>query len=218
MPAQMRIDQTGLPAGQPGIARTDGLDTGALVTLTSLGGGSTHRFRLLWVPPEDLTAVPTLAAAGPTSWTFSPQAGCYGSYRVELIVDEGLPTEARQVRIFGVRLPGQGLLIPAANEAADPTATLLNDGASVIARSENNEPFPPFSPQGSAFGWWKALRDVIVAADAVAAVPVGIRYHLPAGVNITVQADYQYLVKAPLIIDPGASLTAAPGAQIVILP
>ena len=37
MPAQMRIDQAGLPLGAAGFARTDGLDTGALVTLTNVG-------------------------------------------------------------------------------------------------------------------------------------------------------------------------------------
>jgi hypothetical protein len=214
MPAQMRIDQAGLPLGTPGIARTDGLDTGALVTVTNVGGGSSTKVRLLWVPPEDLTAIPSLVAAGPTSWTFSPQAGCWGSYRIELIVDEGLPTESRQVRIFGVRLPSSGLLIPAANETADPSASRLNAGANVIARSENNEPFAPFGT-GSAFGWWKALRDLVLQADASS---TGIRYRLVSGVNVTVQPNYQYLVKAPLIIDPGASLVALPGGQIVVLP
>jgi hypothetical protein len=214
MPAQMRIDQAGLPLGAAGFARTDGLDTGALVTLTNVGGGLSTRFRLLWVPPEDLTAIPSLVAAGPTSWTFSPQAGCWGTYRIELIVDEGLPTESRQIRIFGVRLPSTGLLIPAANESADPNASRLNAGANVIARSENNEAFAPFGT-GSAFGWWKALRDAITQIEAGS---TGIRYRLVSGVNVTVPNTYQYLVKAPLIIDPGASLVAAPGGQIVVLP
>jgi hypothetical protein len=46
---------------------------------------------------------------------------------------------------------------------------------------------------------------------------VGIKYHLVVGDNITVPADYQYLVAGAVIIDPLATLTLAPGAQLVIL-
>lgn len=166
MPASMRIDQAGLPVGTPGIARTDGLDTGALVTLTSVGGGTTHTFHLLWVPPEDTTAVGSLMQTGPTVWTFSPTALVWGSYRIELVVDEGLSTESRQVRIFGIRLPTSGQLVPAANEAADPAATLLNAGSETIGRSENNEPFTPFVA-GSSWGWWRALRDLYTYVESL---------------------------------------------------
>ncbi len=164
--ATMKIDQAGLPAGAAGFARTDGLDTGALVTLTSTGAGSTHTFRLLWIPPTDTTAIGSLAQTGPTVWTFSPDVGAlaWGSYRIELIVDEGLPTESRQIRIFGVRT-SSGLLIPAANEIADPNASLENVGATQIAASENNEPFGVFAG-GSAWGWWKALEEVIQLAGS----------------------------------------------------
>jgi hypothetical protein len=55
----------------------------------------------------------------------------------------------------------------------------------------------------------------VLQADASS---TGIRYRLVSGVNVTVQPNYQYLVKAPLIIDPGASLVALPGGQIVVLP
>jgi len=161
----MRIDQAGLPLGSPGFARTDGLDTGALVTLTSLGSGTTHTFRLLWVPPGDVTAVASLAPTSATVWTFSPTAGQAGTYRIELVVDEGLPTEARQIRIFGVRTPVQSLLIPAANEAANPTATLLSAGSATIADSENNEAFPPFT-SGSSWGWWRSISELVAAVEA----------------------------------------------------
>ena len=40
MPAQILIDQAGLPAGTPGESRSDGLSTGAQVTLTSNARGS----------------------------------------------------------------------------------------------------------------------------------------------------------------------------------
>lgn len=50
-----------------------------------------------------------------------------------------------------------------------------------------------------------------------AAVP-GIKYWLESTDSIVVPNRYQYLIKAPLIVDPGGSLTADPGGQIVILP
>lgn len=211
----MRLDQLGLPAGVAGFARTDGLDTGARVTLTSVGGGSTHRFQLLWVPPDDLTAIPTLAPASPTSYEFDPQAGTWGTYRVELIVDEGLPTEDRQIRIFGVRLPN-GILIPAANETASPAASRVNAGADQIAQSENNEPFAPFLA-GSPWGWWPWVRDVSAGIGSGGGGGAGIRFRIPAPVSVVVQPTFQYLVQGPLIIDPGASLVVDPGAQLVVL-
>ena len=165
MSAQIVIDQAGLPAGTPGIARTDGLLGGQLVTLTSLSGGLTVKFRLLWVPPGDTTAVASLVSTGPSTWTFSPTALIWGSYRIELIVDEGLPTEERQIRVFGIRSPVQSLLVPAANERADAATTLVNVNAAAIARSENNEPFGPFIT-GSAWGWWQALSELIAAVEA----------------------------------------------------
>lgn len=166
MVAQMRIDQVGRPLGTPGFARTDGLATGALVTLTSTGGGTTHKFELLWVPPTDTVAVGSLTPTGPTTYTFTPQAARYGTYRIQLIVDEGLSTESRSVRIFGIRTPNLGLLIPAANEVADPSATILNVTSALIGRSENNEAYTPFLA-GSPFGWHKALQDIILALDSV---------------------------------------------------
>ena len=159
MSASMLIDQAGLPPGVAGQARTDGLLTGALVTLTSVAGGVTSRFRLLWVPPADTTAVPTLAEFSPGVWTFTPLAGAWGSYRIELIVDEGLPTEQRQIRIFGIRSPNAGLLVPAANERADANASLANMGPAVIAKSEDNEPVSPFIT-GNPFGWSRPLQEL----------------------------------------------------------
>ncbi len=164
MPAIIQIDQAGLPAGVAGFARTDGLATGALVTLESTGGGATARFELLWAPPDDTTAVASLVATGPTTWTFSPDVAVYGTYRILLVVNEGLPTESRQIRCFVIRTPNRGLIIPAANEVADPSATILTAGATTIDRSEQNEPFAPFA-LGSSWGWWRALSEAIMAAD-----------------------------------------------------
>lgn len=215
MTAILLLDQAGLPAGNPGFARTDGLATGALVTVSSVGGGTTHALRLLWVPPTDTTAVASLTQTTPTTWTFSPTPGAVGTYRIELTVDAGTSLEDRQIRAFAMRTPNLGLLIPAANEGADPGATLANVGAAQIGRSEQNEPFGPFVA-GSAWGWFRALEEMALALDTGGGV--GIRYRIPAPLALVVQADFQYLVKAPLIIDPGASLTAVPGGQIVVLP
>lgn len=168
MPAVIRIDQAGLPAGVAGQSRSDGLDTGALVTLTSTGGGSTHTFSLLWVPDADATAVSSLAPTGtPSIWTFTPDTSVYGTYRIELIVDEGLPTEDRSIRLFSIRTTTKSLRIPALNERADPRATLDLDGVEQIEASEDNEPEPggPFA-SGNYGGWHRSLRELYEAVEA----------------------------------------------------
>jgi hypothetical protein len=155
MSASMKIDQVGLPAGVDGYARTDGLSDNSLVTLTSITVGTTYKFEFLWVPPDDDEAVSSLAASGsPEIWTFSPKAGVYGSYRIHLIVDEGLETEEETTRIFGIR-NSSGLLTPAFNEKADEDSTLLLNGATQIEASENNE-----ESDNSGYrwaGWWDHL-------------------------------------------------------------
>lgn len=166
MPAIMRIDQAGLPAGTPGRARIDGLLTGALVTLTSIGGGSTHRFELLAVPPGAEASVATLTQINPTTWEFTPTVDAWGSYRIRLIVDEGLGTESVQVRILAMLSPAAGILFPAWNETADPAGSLVNAGAQVLGRSENNAPddFGIF-PAGNPAGWWLALYSIANAIE-----------------------------------------------------
>lgn len=165
MPAAITIDQAGLPAGVSGQARTDGLSTGALVTLTSSGIATTHRFEFLWVPLDDTTAVASLVATGsPNVWTFTPSGR--GSYRVRLVADDGLPSEDEQIRIFGIRL-SNGTLVPALNEQADPRSSLLSPGPARIAASENNEPVAgTVLSAGSYAGWHPALREALIASDA----------------------------------------------------
>ncbi len=165
MSAIMKIDQVGLSAGINDRARTDGLASGALVTLTSTGGGTTAKFRLLWVPPTDTTAVSSLVPVSVTTWTFSPTPAAYGSYRIELIVDEGLPTEERSIRTFAIRTPNLGLVIPSLNEIASPSASLVNSGNDQIDASESNEAFSPFI-SGSYVGWWRFLNELILSYDA----------------------------------------------------
>jgi len=139
MSASMQIDQVGIAAGTPGLARTDGLDDGATVTLTSITVGTTYRFEFLWVPSGDTTAVASLAATGsPEIWEFSPTPNVYGTYRIRLIVDEGLPTEDETIRVFGIR-NSSGLLSPAFNEKADEGASLVLHTPDEVEGSENNE-------------------------------------------------------------------------------
>lgn len=161
MTAIMNIAQVGLGGKPDGEARTDGLNDGALVTLTSKGAGLVHVFRLLWVPSLDVNAVVSLVDLGGdgTVWTFSPTPLAYGSYRIELDVDGD-----KSVRIFGVRTPGLGLLIPAFNEVADEKANLFTAGAAQVLASENNE--PSFAnPAINYAGWWVAWEQAILALD-----------------------------------------------------
>jgi len=166
MAAQLQIDQEGLPTGTPGVSRTDGLDTGAVVTLTNTGAGSTTVFRLLWVPPGDTTAVATLA---PTEgdlkvWTFTPSEEVYGSYRIELVQNEGLTTEVRERRIFAVRTPGLGFVIPALNEAGDPRASLLvTDGLSENNAVDYND--DATLNDLTYAGWWRSFHEMVMKVD-----------------------------------------------------
>lgn len=163
MAASMLIDQAGLPGGTPSLARTDGLDDGALVTLTSVTVGTTYRFEFLWVPPGDSTAVGSLAATGsPEIWTFSPTAGVWGTYRIKLIVDEGLGTESTTIRSFGIRFPS-GILAPSFNEKADEDASLVLNTAVEIEASENNEVSAITGFQWG--GWWDFLHSLAVNQD-----------------------------------------------------
>ncbi len=167
MAGKIRISQAGLSAGVVGRSRTDGLDTGALVTIENTGTGSTTLFRLSWVPMGDTTAVASLAVTGaPKVWTFSPTASRYGSFRIDLIEDEGLATEYRETRIFGIRTPSAGLLIPAFNTRASKIASLINNGSDQVDASEDNS--TDYAGALGAFdytGWHRALHELIMAVD-----------------------------------------------------
>lgn len=165
----MKIDQAGLSAGIPGSARDDGLSSGALVTLTSLAHSVSHRWRLLWIGLHgvvDTTSRQTLQQAGPSSYSFSPTPGSIGSWRIELVTDEGTPAEDRQVRIFAVKSAPDAIRIPAANEVADPEASLVNNTAAYVARSEFNAGDDiSGSPQEDAtfVSHWRPIADLIHA-------------------------------------------------------
>lgn len=167
MTAQLQIDQAGLPAGTPGVSRTDGLRTGAVVTLTNTGIGATTLFRLLDVPLGDITAVPSLAATvDPKVWEFTPTEDAPGTYLIELIEDQDQPTEKRERRIFGVRTALHGLLIPGLNEIADPNASLILDGVAQMEASDDNS--VDYSSNTdlndrSYAGWWRKIYELFMA-------------------------------------------------------
>lgn len=167
---RIRIDQAGLPPGTPGKSRTDGKADGSLVTLINEDPSGFTQFRLLWGPPDDTTARSTLAPSSPDVWTFSPTAGTYGSYIVELLED-GLPTETR---IFGVRLPTSRLLVPGLNERASKTASWINDGDDQSELSQNNavDFGAPLDAHDYA-GWWRSQHELYSKVEALAASPGG---------------------------------------------
>jgi hypothetical protein len=169
MSAFVKIDQTTLSAGVAGVSRTDGLAGGQLVTLTDVGLSNSTRFRVLWTPVGDTTAVSSLTQTGPKTWTFSPTAARYGTYLVELIGDEGLPTEYRERRVLVVRTPTLGLIIPALNERADPAASLANAGAAQIEAADNNaNDFTSNAVLNTLryAGWLRALHEIIMQLDS----------------------------------------------------
>lgn len=169
MTALLKIDQVGLTEGDIGRSRTDGLATGAPVTLTNTGSGATTTMRLLWVPPGDTTAIDSLEPTeeDPKIWTFTPTAGVYGSYLIELVINAGLFTQTTEQRVLVVRTPRRGLVIPALNERGDPSASVINPGTSELAVNNAADfPEPEFNSVRFA-GWWRAIAELIAAVDAL---------------------------------------------------
>lgn len=168
MAAIIKFDQdTLLPEGVDGEARTDGLDDGSVVTVTSVDPNvSTVRMEFLWVPPEDVTAEASFApTANPKAWDFTPTAGSasWGSYKVRLITDEGTSAEGITEHIFGIRTAVSALLIPAFNENADASANLVNNGPVQIEASDNNEKFG--TKEFQWLGAWPIFSDLVLAVE-----------------------------------------------------
>ena len=69
-------------------------------------------------------------------------------------------------------------------------------------------------------GWADEVNDILdyIQSNIGAGSALGVKFHLRPGDNFTVLPDYQYLVKAPFTVDPGASLFLSPGAQLAVLP
>jgi hypothetical protein len=169
---QLKIGQAGLPPGTPGRSRTDGKADGALVTLENVDPNGVTTIRLLWGPPDDTTAAPSLAPTGADVWTFSPTAGCYGTYLIELLED-GLPVDCR---ILGIRTPSKHLLIPAFNEVASKFASWVNDGDDQVALSQNNATdYANAALDALPYaGWWRSQHELYRAVESAGGVgPTG---------------------------------------------
>lgn len=209
MTARIKISQAGLSAGVAGQSRTDGLATGALVTLEDVSGTGLSTFHLLWGPPEDTTAEASLAATGdPDIWTFSPTAAAYGSYEVELRVS-GVPVERR---IFGVRTPANHLLIPALNERASRHAGWANDGADQIDLCEQNANDFPLTVLNSFryAGWWRSLYELYKVVEAGTG---GIADHALALIKLVTVPAKSFLVNASNAVGNVATLAGSAAYQ-----
>lgn len=172
MAAFVRIDQTGLSTGVAGKSRTVGLANGAQVTITNTNPNSKRsNMRLLAWPVGDSTANATLTRVSDNVFTFTPTASKYGTFRIEVTENPGTALQRVEVRIFGVRLPS-GLLIPAPNERANPSASMLtSDASSLVDESEDNADDYGNSDL-NAFrwsGWFRKVYELFVAAGGAAA-------------------------------------------------
>lgn len=160
MTAQMTIDQATLAAGQPGYSRDDGV-AGQLVTVTATPTGSTYALYLRTLAPVGDTP-PVVTQTSDRVWTFTPPSLAIGrTYRIELVVDEGRPTESRQTRVFSILTRNHGFAIPAPNEQSSPLASFQNMGADILGASERNA-------GGNVYGYARALHHLIQAVDALA--------------------------------------------------
>lgn len=163
----IKFDQAGLSAGVSGYSRTDGLATGAQVTITR-DSPDTGMVRLVMTPAGDTTAYASWQQTSSTTWTFMPTAGVYGSYHAEEITLPGTTREIRQRRIFGIRLPRSRLLIPALNERADMRANMVDVSASITSASDNNATDFLLNADLSALnygGWWRSMVELYRVAE-----------------------------------------------------
>lgn len=159
--ALMRIDQVGLSSGVPGRARNDGKSDGSEVTLTDLTPGGQTRFEILFVDPEDATA---LVSLGPTAdshvWKFVPTVGVRGGIRIRLTHTTPGGVTTTQIRIFGIA-DGNGNVKPVPGERSDPNATMANaTDPAVIDKCERNWPTDEF-PAGNPFGWGLEMNKLL---------------------------------------------------------
>jgi len=173
MAAILKWDQVGLPAGTPGNSRDDGLDNGAVITMSSTGAGAVHALELLWVPDDDVSAEASFASASFTSWTMTPQAGRYGTYIARLTVD-GEVTE----HSFSILTPNFQLRIPGLNERASRIANLVSAASpatkvALLKASTHNTPdvANPAFTLGDYGGWYSAIRKLFLVVDAWIAAP-----------------------------------------------
>ncbi len=160
MTASIKFDQVGLSAGVDGKSRSDGLSTGAVVTVTNVGGGAcTCEF--LWKPVADTTS--TLIQISPTQWQFTPQASCYGDYIVRLTE---ITSDTIDDKAFGVRLTNSNLLPLGFNARGSNTVSLTSSvgvKAAAALYSTHNETFSGMD----WLGWWPYLHELYTYVESL---------------------------------------------------
>lgn len=157
MAATLQFDQSGQPAGTPGVSRKD-IVAGTPVKITNVAPGAANALAILAAPFADDTW--TVTGADPTYYV-TPKVGTSGRWRVRLTVDSVVT-----IRTFTILTPGKGLEKPAPMELADPDADLTNaTDPAIITASETNEPDAVF-PAGNPFGYFPALDALFDVVDA----------------------------------------------------
>jgi len=236
MAAAILINQVTLPAGVLGVAREDGVIS-QLVTCTSGTVATTYTWTLVDVPIRSALVRGTVGVGA--SFIFTPDVK--GTYLVRLRLN-GSSSSADNTASF-IAVKSFGLwsrtwrYLAAREENID---NILRAGlgfpSNVNARGwATNQDLITEEIEQTTGRVLTAVTtspgpgtDALVKIDPAtgkfdpSVIPgagsIGIKYHLLLTDTIIVPTDFQYLVQGSIIIDPGGSLTAAPGAQIVILP
>lgn len=217
--AQFRIDQATPGLGTPGESRHD-LVPGEVLTLVATsptGAGVTYTWELL----DRVGSTAVLSATTGSSVLVGPagQINQPCAFLIRLVTNSsGTITES--IRIASVRTASLGLRTPLFPETA-PAANRLSLNNPDL--STDNAFYPDRSGTGVGEknwrGWAEWAWEITQAVESLsgAAPSNGIKFHLRNGDNITVAPDYQYITVGAAIIDPGATLVASPGGQIVVL-
>jgi hypothetical protein len=198
--AILRIQQATLVDVTDGESRNDGIPN-QVVTFTSIGSGTTHELSVWDVYPVGTPR--TLAHPSALVWTINPGAGYLKSYGVELVVDRGLATEVRCRRVFRIAGQVSGLCAMLFGEDADPTGSLDNAGAAVIAASDDNA-------GGSYRGFGPHLNAAIAKIELLSAGS-GITYGLVGEMVAAGTTADAGVINKPMRIDARVALPAAGG-------
>jgi len=175
MSAQMRFVVEGRPDSPDNQSRHD-LSPGKLVTVKNLSPGAANSLEILWMPRGDMAAVVAMnSSSAPAEWSFRPDAGAVGTYRVRLTVDGQSLT-----RELAILTPNRQLRIPALCERGSAEASWVSkDTAAVKAASENNALYAgdPRVPGENYSGYYLDLEKLYLTVDelagAVDALPSG---------------------------------------------
>jgi hypothetical protein len=218
--AEFRIDQATPGSGTAGRSRHD-LIQGEAITLVATsptGVGVTYTWEML----DKVGSTATLSGTSGPSVTIGGAGAVTRpcAFLVKMTANDG-GNISEVVRIASVRTLNKQLRVPLFPETA-PTSNRLNSNNPDL--STDNASYPNRAGTGVTGqnwrGWAEWAYEITLAVEAGGGggPSNGIKFHLRNGDSILVDPDYQYLVKAPLIIDPGAGLVAAPGGQIAVLP